>query len=145
MLCAHTALNALCFVDYRLLVLVKRDSAFLAGVLTAVSYTASAGVGDFIAADGALITGNADTLDNIRVILVAAHCKLDALLNDSSLFIHAAAHCRLGAGDNRFGNIVDCFKQITLKRLAGNLTEHLVFQILNLCVKFSHYGIRSFR
>ena len=122
-----------------LLAIVKRDSTHPAHIFTAVSYTASARLGDIITANGALVAGNADTFNNVRVILIAAHCKLNALLNDSALLINTAAHSRLGAGNNRFRYIVDCFKQLALERLSSDLAKYLVFEMLNLCVEFSPF------
>ena len=41
--------------------------------------TAAAGVGDLVSAHGAFVAGGFDNLDDISVVYVSAHGKLDSL------------------------------------------------------------------
>ena len=100
--------------------------------------TSSASVRDFISANGALIAGNINNLDNVRIILVSAHRKVYALLENGSFLINAATHCRSFSRNDYFRDIVKVFVQSVFPCLSGNLSQNLVFQMLYLCVKFSH-------
>src|SRR5699024_10186206 len=62
-LCALAAFHALRLVDVRSLVLVERDGAAAADVLTAVREAAAAGFRNDVAADRALVAGDLDDFD----------------------------------------------------------------------------------
>ena len=119
------------------LVLGERDGAAAAHVLAAVRKAAAARLGDDMAADRALVAGDLDNFDDIRIMLVAAHCELDALLHDRALLIDTAAHCRLIL-DDQLRDLVVCSEEIILKPIPRNLAQYLVFQVLYLGIKFSH-------
>ena len=121
----------------RSLVLVERDGAAAAHVLAAVRKAAAARLGDDMAADRALVAGDLDDFDDIRIMLVAAHCELDALLHDRALLIDTAAHRRLIL-DDQLRDLVVCSEEIILKPIPRNLAQYLVFQVLYLGIKFSH-------
>ena len=76
----------------RLVVVVKIDRISWTGVVAALSQTATAGVGDFIAAHRTFITGNIDNFDDARIGSLAAHGELDSFLQDSSFLVDAASH-----------------------------------------------------
>ena len=67
--------------------------------------TATAGVRDHIAAGGALVAGNVDDVDDVRIVLRAAHGQLHALGQNGALFIYAAAHGGRLARNDFLGNI----------------------------------------
>ena len=122
---------------------VEADGAPAAYILAAVSQTAAAGVGDFIAAYRALVAGNIDDLDHIGVGTVAAHRQTDALRQDGALLIHAAAHGRLCTGNDILGNIQHVFHQRAVPGLPGHLPQYLVFQMLYFGIKLTHYAAPS--
>ena len=113
------------------------DRALRADVHALVGDAAAAGFGDAHALDRALVAGDLDNFDDIRIMLVAAHCELDALLHDRALLIDTAAHCRLIL-DDQLRDLVVCSEEIILKPIPRNLAQYLVFQVLYLGIKFSH-------
>ena len=87
------------------MILVERDSAEAADILTPVSQASAAGVSDFVAADGTFVAGNVNYLDHVGILLVPAHSNLDALGKYRTLLINTAAHGRGVSGDYYFGNV----------------------------------------
>ena len=122
---------------------VEGDRAPAAYILAAVSQTAAAGVGDFVAAYGALITGNVDDLDHIGIGTVAAHGQTNAFRQDGALLVNTAAHGGLSPGNDRLGDIQHMFHQRAVPRLPGHLTQHLVFQMLYFGIKLTHSAAPS--
>ena len=120
------------------MVFVKRDCPETAYVLTAVGKTATTGICNLEAAYGALVAGNFDDLDDIAVVPVAAHGELHALAEDGALLEHAAAHGRRLSGNDDLGNIQYVFKQRVVPRVARDLAQHLVLEVLHLGIEFSH-------
>src|SRR5699024_5130006 len=98
------AFDALVRIDVRLLVLVEADGPARAGGGAAVRQAAAAGVRHLIGGDGTFVAGDADDLDGVGVILVAAHGELQPLGHDGALFVNAAAHGRLRAGRDDLGD-----------------------------------------
>ena len=135
---ALTALNALALVDVSDVVMVKGDRAALADVLTAMRQAAAAGGGDFIAGSRAFVAGDVDDLDHVVVVLVAAHGDLHALAENGALLEDAAAHGGFLAGGDDLGNIKDILQQCAVPGVAGDLTQHLVLEVLYLRIEFSH-------
>ena len=133
--CALAAFHALRLVDVRSLVLVERDGAAAADVLTAVREAAAAGFRDDVAADRALVAGDLDDFDDVRIVLVSAHRELDAFLHDRALLVDAAAHRRFIL-DDQLRNLIVCGKEVILKRVARNLTQHLYFRY---CILVSNF------
>ncbi|CCX36779.1 putative uncharacterized protein [Clostridium sp. CAG:1013] len=135
-LSALAALHALGFVDMSPQMLVKSDGSYAASVLAPVSNTAPAGVADIVTGHGALIASDVDDLDDVGVLLIAAHSHLDTLSHDGALFVDAAPHSGLFLHDE-LGDLGIGVQQPVLKSVPGYLAEHLVFEILYLGVKFS--------
>ena len=135
---ALAALHALGLVDMGHMVVVEGDGLALAHVLAAVGQAATAGARHLIARSRALIAGDVDHLDDVGVLLVAAHGQLHALAQDGPLLVHAAAHGGHLAGHDGLGDLQHLFGGQAVPRAAGHLTQHLVLQILHLCVKLSH-------
>ena len=65
----------------------QADGSLAADILTPVGQTAAAGVGDLVAAHGALVTGDVDDLDNIGILPVAANGQLDTFVDNGPLLI----------------------------------------------------------
>ena len=88
--------DALVGVDVGLMVLVKGDGAARAGGWrSGARCSRGSRAVTLVAADGALVAGDADDLDDVGVLLVAAHGELHALGHDGALLVDAAAHGRL--------------------------------------------------
>jgi len=136
---AGTALDAFRFVDMRDVVFVEGERALLANVLATVGKAASAGIRDLISADGTLVTGDLDDLNDVGVLSVAADSKLNALAKYCALLINATAHRRLVSGNDDLGNVDAILKQAVVPRKTGDLAEHLIFQMLNFCIEFTHF------
>ena len=92
---ALAAVDALVGVDVGVMVVVKGDRAARAGAGAAVRDAAAAVGADPVAADGALVAGDADDLDHVGVFLVPTHGNLHALGHDGAFLVDAAAHRRL--------------------------------------------------
>ena len=137
-LCTGTAFHTLGFINHSNMIFVKRDCTALTDVLTAMCKTASAGVGDFITADRTFITGNVDHFNDIGIILITAHGKLDTLTEDGTFFIYTTAHRRLIAGNDLLGNVKNVLRKTVVPCVTRNLTQNLIFQMLNFGVKFPH-------
>ncbi len=135
---AHAALHALRLVDVRHMVLVEIERLFLTHIVAAVRQTAAAGLGDFIAAHGTFVAGDVDDLDDVGIVLVAAHRQLDALAHDGALLIDTAAHRRFFSGHDDLRNVEQIFRQRAIPRLTGHLPQNLIFEMLNLCVELMH-------
>ena len=135
---AAAAVDALALVDVRLHVLVKGNRVARADVLAAMGQTATAGVRDHIAAGGALVAGDVDDVDDIWVVLRAAHGQLHALGQNGALFIYAAAHGGRLARNDFLGNIGNGFQQVVVPGVARHAAQNLVFQVLNFGIEFSH-------
>ena len=89
----------------RHMIVVKSDGSKTTYILTPVGKTSSAGTGDFISAHRALVAGNIDHLDHIRVVLVAAHGNLDPFGKNGPFLVYATAHGGHLSRDDGFGNI----------------------------------------
>ncbi|MPM75817.1 hypothetical protein SDC9_122811 [bioreactor metagenome] len=76
---------------------------------------AAADGGHVIAGDGALVTGDVQCLDDIRVFAVAAHRELDPLAQNRPLFVDAAAHRGLFTRYDGFRNIQQALLQCAVK------------------------------
>ena len=111
----------------RHVILVKRDSAEAADVLTAVRKTAAAGVCHLVAAHGTFIAGNVYDLDDIGVAFVAAHGDFDTLGEYCTLLVDTAAHSRRFARHDYFWNINCRFGQAIGPGLSRYLPQYLVF------------------
>ena len=119
------------------MVMVKGKSTLFADILASVSKTATARISNLIACRRAFVTGYINYLNYIRVVLIAAHSKLNTLCQNRSFFIYAATHCRLIARNDYCGYIKQILLKCSLPFLFCDLTQHLVFKVLNLRVKFS--------
>ncbi|CDC60546.1 unknown [Clostridium sp. CAG:448] len=138
-----TAFLTLGLIDMRHMVLIKHDGAEFTHVLATVRQASAAGVCHFIPADRAFVAGNIDDLNHIRVVLVAAHCDLHTLGKNCAFLIDAAPHGRRLAGDDGLGNVNGGFRQAICPCLSGNLPQNLVFQVLYLGIKLSHFVLLS--
>lgn len=121
------------------MVFVEGQRALLANVLATVGETASAGVCDLVSADGTFIASDLDYLDDVGILSVAADGKLDTLAEDRALLVYAATHRRLVSGNDGLGNVDAVLKEGIVPGKASNLAEYLIFQMLNFCIKFSHF------
>ena len=134
-LSALAALDALLLVDDRLFV-DNRNRASRADVLTTMNDAASARGGDENAVNRALVAGNVDDLDDVRIILVAAERELNTLLKYRAFLVDAATHARLGTGDDFLGNIGVNARHIAVVGAFDYLFEYFVFQFLYFCVEY---------
>ncbi len=140
-----TAVDTFGFVDVGNMVFIKGDGALLTYVFATVSKSAAANIGHLIAADGTFITRHGNDFDDIGIGAVAAHGELYALCRDGSFLVYAATHGRfLTFGNEDLGNIGHMIQEIFCPRKACNFSEDLIFQMLNFCIKFSHYRYTSF-
>ena len=119
-------------------IMVKSYCAKATHVLATVGKTAPARVGDFIAAHRAFVARDVDNFDDVRVVFVAAHRHFDALCKDCPFFIYATTHRRDFPRDDDFRNIQNVFFKRACPRLLCNFAQHLIFEILHLCIEFSH-------
>ena len=140
---AGAALLTLRLIDMCNMVFIKADGTELTNILATVCKTAAAGVGNLVSADGTLVAGDVNNLDDIGVVLVAAHCDLYSLTENSTLLIYAATHCGLLAGCELFGNIHHILKQLVLPCKSCDLTQNLILQMLYFCVKFTHIFLHT--
>ena len=69
---AGAAVHALGFIDVRNVVM-EGDGALGTDVLAAAGQTPAAGIGHLVAAHGAFVAGDIDDLDDVGVLLIAAH------------------------------------------------------------------------
>ena len=134
---AQAAVDALAFINIRVVELVVRYRAAAAGILTAVGKTAAI-LRDGVAARRAVVAGDVDGLDDVGVVLIPAGGHFDALSKYGALFIDAAAHRRHLAGDDLLGDIKAGAVKVALPSVLGNGAQDLVFQMLHLCIKFVH-------
>ena len=104
--------------------------------------TAAAGIGYFVAAHGTFVTGNVYYLNHIRVRLVAAHCDFYTLGKYGAFLVDTATHGGRFAGNDFFRNIYSGFRETVVPCLTGDLTQYPVFEILYLCIEFSHCVLR---
>ena len=125
------------FVDMCLMLVVKRDRAALAGVLAPVCQTAAARIRHLIAAGGTVVAGDVNHLNDV-VSLAAAHGQLHPFRQDRPFLMHAAAHGGNFPRHDGFGNIHHVFQQRVVPGMAGHFPQHLVFQVLNFCIKLMH-------
>ena len=138
-LCTGTALLAFGLVDVCHVVLIERNRAEPAGILAPVCQTSAAGIGHLVAAHRAFVAGNIDDLNDIRIAPVSAHCDFHTLGKNGALLIDTAPHGRNFPRHNGLRNI-DCgLCQASCPCLPRHFSEHLVFQMLNLCIKFPHF------
>ena len=132
------AVDAAFLVDMGMMMLIMRYRAFGTCILTAMCDTSAAVVGDNISARRAVVTGNVERLDNVRIFSVAAGRKLDALGQNSPLLIHTAAHGGHLAWDYLLRYIKYRFCEIAFPCMLGYCAQHLVFQMLDFGVKLVH-------
>ena len=64
--------------------------------------------------------------------------SLTRSLKDGAFLINAASHGRGVSRHDDFGNVEHLFKQRVIPRKPCDFTEHLIFKMLYLCIKFSH-------
>jgi hypothetical protein len=133
-----TAFNAFGFVDVGNVIVIEGDRASLTYVFTSVSQTAAAGIRDLIACGGTFIASDVDNLNDIGVILVAAHDHFYTFSEDSSFFVYAATHGGGLSGNDHLGDIQNFFEQSIIPCASCDFAKHLIFQVLNFCVKLSH-------
>ena len=126
---AFAAFDALAFIHDRLVV-DDLDGVFRADLLTAVHDAAAAGGRDEYAADRALVAGDIDHLDDVRIVLVPAQRKFDALLHDGALFENTAAHRRLGPGRDLFGDVDINVVVAMFVFVADDRLQNVVFEFL---------------
>ncbi|MPM58001.1 hypothetical protein SDC9_104830 [bioreactor metagenome] len=107
--------------------LVEIDSAALARLGAVMGNAAPAVAGDVISADGALIAGNVDDLNDTALAPVAAHGKLNPLAQNRPFLVYAAAHGGFFTGRDGFGYVSHGLQQGSVKSVAGHLAQHLVF------------------
>ena len=119
-------------------ILVEAESAFFANVLTAVSKTAAAGVGHLVSANGTFVAGDVNDFNYVGIVCVTAHSHFYSFSGNCPFLVYTATHGRTGTGEYLLGDIDDMLKQGTLPRMAGDLSQYLVFQMLYFCIKFSH-------
>ena len=136
--CTLAAVDAAFLVDMGMMMLIMRYRAFGTCILTAMCDTSAAVVGDNISARRAVVTGNVERLDNVRIFSVAAGRKLDALGQNSPLLIHTAAHGGHLAWDYLLRYIKYRFCEIAFPCMLGYCAQHLVFQMLDFGVKLVH-------
>ena len=135
---AHTAFNAFRFIDMSDVVVVKGYRAPFTNVLASVGKTASAGIGDLVACRRAFVASDVDNLDNVGVFGVTAHCELDPFGEDRAFLINAAAHCRILARRDHFGNFQYFVEQGIVPCVPCDLAQDLIFKMLYLSIEFSH-------
>ena len=124
------------------MVMIKGDGAAPACILTPVCQTSTAGIRHLIPDGGTVITCNVNDLNDIAAGF-AAHGQLDPFGKDCTFLVDAAPHRRHFPGNNHLGNVHDIFKQSVVPRLTGHFPQHLVFEILNLGIKFTHDSMYS--
>ena len=123
---ALAAQNALVVVDDRAVV-HNGDSPLGTDLLTPVGNTAPAGLAHADLAHRALVAGHGEHLHHRADFLVAAHGHLDTLVDNGPLLVDAAAHLRLGAGDDLLGNLEQRRRvELILPGQLGHRGEHLV-------------------
>ena len=103
-----------------------------------MSETTATRICHLVTAHRTLVARHINHFNDIRIFIVAAHGKLYTLSENCTLFIYAATHCRRVSGDYCFRNIKDVVKKGIVPRKSCNFAENLIFQVLNLCIKFSH-------
>ena len=126
------------------MLVIKGNGTLAAGILTAVSQTAAAGIGHAVTGCGAFVTGDLEYLYDIRVLLVAAHGKTDPLCEYGPFLIDTASHGGFVTGNNGLGNRQDIFKEGIIPGPGRHFPQHLVFQILYFCIKLSHNHLPSY-
>lgn len=124
-LCARTALFALGFVNVRNVLCVERDCAELAHVFASVRKTTAACARHFVSAHRALVASDVDHFDCVGILLVTAHCELDALCKYGALFVHATAHGGHFAGDDALGDVDCAFRQSVRPRFPCHFAAEL--------------------
>ena len=137
-LCALTAFHTFGFVDVSNVVVVEGDGASLTYVFTSVCETAAAGIGNFITCGRTFVTSDVDNLNDVGVILVTAHNHFYAFAEDGSFLINTATHGGGLSGNDHLGNVQNFFEQSIVPCASCDFTKHLVFQVLNFCIKLSH-------
>ena len=103
-LSTFAALDALLFIDDRFLV-HDRDRAARANVLTTMNDTSAACGSNENSVDRALVAGNVDDFDDVRVRFISAERKFDTLLKYRAFLVDAATHASLGARNDFFRNV----------------------------------------
>ena len=135
---AGAALLALGLVDVGHVITVKGQRTELAHVLATVSQTTAASVGDLVAAYGTFVAGDVDDLNDVGIFLVSTHGQLNALAQNGALLVHTATHGGLFTGRELLGNIHHILHELVFPGKASNLSQHLIFQMLDFCIEFTH-------
>ena len=117
------------------MIAVKGERAETADVLAAVRKAAAAGIGDLVAAHGALVAGDVDNLNGVRR---AADSYLDPLVEYRSFLVNAAAHGRRVAGNDGLRYLEKILEQGVVPCKSCNLAQDFIFKVLYLSVEFSH-------
>ena len=133
-----SALLALGFIYVRDMILIERNCAETTSVLAAVSKTAAASVGYFVATHRTFVACDVDYFDNVGIGFVPAHGKLHSLGKNGAFFINATAHRGYFSGNNNLGNVNCVFGKRVVPSFSCNFTQYFVFQMLNFCIEFSH-------
>jgi hypothetical protein len=120
--------------------MVERDSTELTYVLATIRKTSAASISNLKSAYGALVASYLNNLNDVGVILIAAHRHLYALVNDRALLIYTAPHGRRLTGNDDLGHLREVFEQGSFKGEARNFAQNAVFQMLYLGIKLSHLG-----
>lgn len=130
------------------------DGIFGADVLAVVSDTAAAGGSNEHCIGGTLVAGDVDYLDDVGILLVATACHTHALLENSSLFVDAAAQFAFGAGGDFLGDVdvssvegsfvgafYDLFKYVVLEQLDAGIEYFVLLHNLMECCKGLGYRL----
>ena len=120
------------------MVIIKRDCALFTYILASVSKTATAGICYLITADRTFVAGNIYNFNDIGVKFIAAHCNFYSFGKNCTFFVNTATHRGFISGNKGFGNIEKIVKQGIIPRLSCNLSQNLIFEMLNFCIKLSH-------
>ena len=126
------------------MLVIKGNGPFGADILTAVSQAATAGIGHTVTGRRAFVTGDFEYLYDIRVLLVTAHGKMDALCEYRPFLINTASHGRFFTRNNGLGDFHHIFEKGIIPGSGCNFPEYLVFQMLYFCIKLSHNHLPSY-
>ena len=124
--------------------MVNINGVFPASVHAVMSDTAAAGVRHLIAVKRTLVTSNVDHLDHVRIRLISADRELHTFRKNRALFINTTAQRRRFPGHNDLRDLRDMLQKRTVPCHSRRFAQHLIFQVLNLSIKFSHLYDHSF-
>ncbi len=115
------------FLIHRGFVIHDGDGVFWTNLLAAVNHTSAAGGCHVNTVDGALVARTVDDLYHVGVLLVAAHCQLNTVLQNGALLVDTAAGLCFGSGTEELGNLHVSILETTLVGTADDLLQDLVF------------------